>query len=86
MVSCFAPLRGRRPKRKPRPDKLCMAGCGHKIPQWQWLCDLCFGELPGARKKEICEARLAKQHERVFGLSRGAADFLRARRDELANQ
>lgn len=79
-----APLIGRRPKRKPLPDKPCMtAGCGAKIARWKWLCDGCFGALPYPRKKEICEARAAQQPERVFGLSRDAAQFLVEQRSKL---
>lgn len=83
----FAPLRGRRPKRKVRPDKVCMTpGCGVKIVQWKWLCDGCFGQLPFLRKKEICDARAGKVPQRVFGLSRDAAEWLAARRDKLAGE
>lgn len=80
-----APLLGRRPKRKPAPERTCMtAGCGAKIASWKWLCDSCFGALPYLRKKEICEARQAHQPNRVFGLSRDAAQFLVEQREKRA--
>lgn len=73
----FAPLRGRRPKRKAPPERHCMTGgCGVPIASWQWLCGGCFGQLPFQRKKEICEARAARAPQRVFGLSRDAAAWL----------
>lgn len=82
-----APLYGRRPKRKARPDRICMTpGCGTKIKIWQWLCDACFGELPGGRKKEICEARRDRAMNRVFGLSRDAGAFLAERRAAAADK
>jgi hypothetical protein len=82
----FAPLRGRRPKRRGKPDKQCMAGCGTMIPGWQWLCDACFGALPYLRKKEICDARAAHETQRIFGLSRDAAQWLAAQRAEAAER
>jgi hypothetical protein len=81
----FEPLgRGRR-KRKEPPPKLCMTpGCGKVLShRWKWLCDTCFGALPYLRKKEICEARAARQHERIFGLSRDAGQFLAERREKV---
>jgi hypothetical protein len=81
----FAPLRGRRPKRARAPDRVCMtAGCGATIAPWKWLCDGCFGQLPFARKKEICAARAAGEPQRVFGLSRDAGEWLAAQRIKLA--
>jgi hypothetical protein len=82
----FAPLRGRRPKRKARPDKICMTpGCTAKVACWQWLCNACFHELPYLRKKEICDARAARDN-RVFSLSREAGAWLAARREERASK
>jgi hypothetical protein len=80
------PLRGRRPKRREPPAKLCMTpGCGRVLShRWKWLCDICFAALPYLRKKEICEARAARQSERVFGLSRDAGQFLAERREKAA--
>jgi predicted amidophosphoribosyltransferase len=83
----FAPLRGRRPKRKPAPDRVCMTpGCGTKIASWQWLCDACFKQLPFDRKKEICGARAAKEGHRVFGLSRDAGEWLAAQREKRVGE
>jgi hypothetical protein len=77
----FAPLRGRRPKRKPPPERACMTpGCGVAIASWKWLCDGCFGQLPYDRKREICAARQARESSRVFGLSRAAAEWLASQR------
>lgn len=77
-----APLRGRRPKRKPQPDKKCLtSGCGAIITRWKWLCDACFGELPYPNKKEICDARAANLPARVFGLSRTAAAWVATKRE-----
>lgn len=85
--SHFAPLGLPRRKAAKRPEKICMTpGCGAKIKIWQWLCDRCFGELPGGRKKEICDARRARQFERIFGLSKSAAEFLFARRVAAADK
>jgi hypothetical protein len=77
----FAPLgTGRRRKRK-APDRTCLtAGCGAPIASWKWLCDGCFGQLPGLRKKEICDAREQRAPHRVFGLSKDAGEWLAARR------
>lgn len=82
----FAPLGiRRRRKRAAKPDRVCMTpGCGAKIAAWKWLCDGCFGQLPFTRKKEICDARAAGQPQRVFGLSRDAAEWLAAQRIKLA--
>lgn len=76
------PLLGRRRKRPDQPVKRCMTpGCGAVLAaRWKWLCDRCFGELPYARKHEICEARKAQAAERVFGLSRDAGEFIADRR------
>lgn len=83
----FAPLRGRRPKRKPKPDRVCMTeGCGAMIVSWKWLCDSCFARLPYDRKHEICEARKARESQRVFGLSRDAAAWLADQRTKLAGE
>jgi hypothetical protein len=86
-MGIFRPLMGRRAKRKVQPDKVCMtAGCGTKIVSWKWLCDSCFGRLPYARKKEICEARGERAPHRVFGLSRDAAEWLAAQRAKLVGE
>jgi hypothetical protein len=77
------PLYGRRPKRKAKPPRACMA-CRVKIASWQWLCDLCFGALPYPSKHAICEARAAKQPNRVYGLSFEAAKNLIAAREAQA--
>lgn len=80
-----APLRGRRPKRRARPDKHCMtAGCGALIPGWKWLCDPCFRGLPFARRKAIAEACQAREPARVFGLCRDAAQFIVEQRIKVA--
>ena len=72
-----APLRGRRPKRRERPPKLCMTrGCGTVIPNWQRLCKGCFKQLPFPRRKEIAEACQERAPSRVFGLCRSAAEWL----------
>lgn len=77
----FAPLRGRRPKRKPKPGRHCLTpGCGAPIASWKWLCDSCFAQLPFNRKKEICTARERREPHRVFGLSRDAGEWLAAQR------
>jgi hypothetical protein len=52
---------------------------------WKWLCDPCFAQLPFDRKKGICEARQEREPQRVFGLSRDAAEWLAARRSKLAD-
>lgn len=83
----FAPLNGRRPKRKAKTDRICMTqGCGAKIASWKWLCDSCFARLPFDRKKEICGARAERAPHRVFGLSRDAAEWLAAQRAKLAGE
>lgn len=80
----FAPLGRARRKRKPQPDHVCMTpGCGAKIARWKWLCDSCFAQLPFDRKKEICGARAQREPHRVFGLSRGAGEWLAARRIKM---
>lgn len=77
----FAPLRGRRPKRKAKPDKLCMtAGCQAVIPRWKWLCDGCFRQLPFLRRKAIAEACAAREPSRQFALCRDAAQWLAEQR------
>lgn len=82
------PLIGRRPKRRERQPKHCMTpGCGMVLAhRWKWLCDRCFGALPYPRKKEICEARSARLPERVFGLSRDAAQWLADQRTKEAER
>lgn len=60
-------------------------GCGTPIASWKWLCDGCFGALPFDRKKEICIAREQREPQRVFGLSRDAAQWLAAQRERLAD-
>jgi hypothetical protein len=78
-----APLLGRRPKRKPLPDKHCMtAGCGRVVKRWQWLCVGCFRELPFARRRAIAEACQAREPQRVFGLCRDAAGWLVEQREK----
>lgn len=81
-----APLRGRRPKRREKPaTKVCMTpGCGTVMPSWKWLCDACFGMLPYPRKREICEARQAREQSRIFGLSRSAAEWIVEQREKRA--
>ena len=81
-----APLLGRRPKRREAaPDRMCLTpGCGTMMPSWKWLCDACFGSLPYPRKREICEARQAKEPSRIYGLSRSAADWIVAQREKRA--
>lgn len=83
----FAPLRGRRPKRKPQPDKICMTpGCGVKIEKWKWLCDGCFRQLPALRRMEIMNARATHEPNRVFGLSREAGEWLADRRAKMVGE
>lgn len=85
----FQPLgMARRRKRKPVPAfRACMTpGCGTQIASWKWLCDSCFGRLPFDRKKEICAARAERAPQRVFGLSRDAAEWLAAQRAKLAGE
>jgi hypothetical protein len=81
-----APLRGRRPKRRERPDKRCMTpGCGTVLAhRWKWLCDPCFRSLPFARRKAIAEACQAREPQRVFGLCRDAGEFLADQRAKVA--
>lgn len=82
----FAPLRGRRAKRKPPPgERVCLvAGCSTTIASWKWLCDSCFACLPYPRKKEICEARAARAHHRVFDHAQAGAAWLADHRAKLA--
>jgi hypothetical protein len=79
-----SPLYGRRPKRKPKADRTCMVqGCGARIASWKWLCDNCFSLLPYSRKHAICEARAAREPQRIFGLSRDAAAFVVEQRERI---
>jgi hypothetical protein len=78
-------LLGRRRKRRAvAADRACLACHGSTGSTWKWLCDACFALLPFARKKEICEARAERAPHRVFGLSRGAAEWLQDRRARQA--
>lgn len=81
-------LCGRRPKRRARPDKLCMTqGCGRVLAhQWKWLCDGCWGQLPFARRKAIAEACQAREHQRIFGLARDAAQWLAEQREKRVKE
>jgi predicted amidophosphoribosyltransferase len=80
-----APLYGRRPKRKPRPPRRCMAACGAEISRWKWLCDRCFAELPFHDRKAIAEAgHQGSDPARRYGLCRAAAEFLINRRAQIA--
>lgn len=78
------PLMGRRPKRREKPlTRTCMTpGCGTLMPSWKWLCDGCYRALPFARRKEIAEARQAREPSRVFGLCRSAAEWLVEQREK----
>lgn len=82
----FAPLGRPRRKRREKPaTKVCMTpGCGTVMPSWKWLCDRCFGSLPYPRKKEICEARQAREPSRVFGLCRAASEWIVEQREKRA--
>lgn len=76
----FQPLGRARRKRKEAPVRLCMA-CGQSTGTcWKWLCNLCFGALPFARRKMIAEAGQAREPARVFGLCRDAAGWLQEQR------
>lgn len=78
-------LYGRAPKRKPRPPRKCMTGCGAEISRWKWLCDRCFAELPFHDRKAIAEAgNQGRDPARRFGLCRAAAEWLVERRNKLA--
>ena len=76
------PLLGRRPKRKERAPRPCLACGASTQTTWKWLCDGCFRALPALRKKEICDARAVEAPHRVFGLSRDAAEWLQAQREK----
>lgn len=81
------PLMGRRPKRKPKPDRHCLTpGCGKVIPCWRWLCDGCFKQLPFPRRKAMAEACQAREDARVFGLARDGAEWLVTQREKRVEQ
>lgn len=80
-------LCGRRRKRRPRPDKICMTeGCRAVIPRWMWLCSGCFRQLPFPRRKAIAEASQARDSQRSFGLCRDAAQWLVERQRKLVEE
>lgn len=71
----YAPLIGRKARRKPRPPKICM-GCPTRISHWKWLCDMCFAALPFHRRQAIAVAGQERKSQVVFGLCREGAEWL----------
>jgi len=70
----------RKRKRRPPPERACLACGASTFSTWKWLCDRCFGDLPFARKKAIIDARAERAPHRVFGISRDSAEWLAEQR------
>lgn len=73
-------------RRRKRPERTCITGCGTTIDPWKRLCDRCFKDLPYDRRREIAAARQRQGVHAMIDLYRDAAAWLVERRLKLAEE